>query len=208
MRSVSFIQATLICFLGIPIFGNEYLEEDHVLATTPYSSFYASMALGYFMWDAIVSLYFVNYFGIGFAIHGIVSVMVFAAGLAYGFIHYYSAAFLLFELSTPFLDLRWFGMTFGTTVFPEWFQLANNIALIVTFFLVRIVWGWYMFARLSIDLYATRLDPRFPILGALATVTSNISIDILNIYWFSKMASIGIATVRKWGVKEEKEKEI
>ncbi|QPG74555.1 hypothetical protein FOA43_001886 [Brettanomyces nanus] len=197
IRIVSLFQSVIICLLSLGIIGNQYLKEDHIFSVIPYSEFYASMALGYFIFDAIISLYYLHYFGLGFAIHGLVSLVVTYLALDYGFIHYYSAAFLLFELSTPFLDIRWFGLKFGTEVFPAWFQLANNVVLIVVFFCARIVWGWYQFGYLLVDFYKAYTDPRFPVFGAFLIIVSNLTLDALNVYWFGKMVTVAIGIIKK-----------
>ena len=193
-RVVSFVQAIIICALGIPIFGNEYLAKDHVFATTPYSKFYTTLALSYFVWDTIVSIIYVRYFGVGFLVHGIVSTIVFGIAVEYDFIQYYSAAFLLFEISTPFLDIRWIGLKFD--VLSEFTKLINNVILILIFFFIRICWGWYQVIVLGIDLYAAKDVEGFPTAGALIILSCNFVLDILNVYWFSKMMIVAIETLK------------
>jgi hypothetical protein len=195
VRVVSFIQAIIICILGIPVFNNTFLNDDRVYATTPYSKFYTAMALSYFIWDTAVTSYYVKYFGFGFLIHGIVSTLVFTIALENGFIHYYSAIFLLFEISTPFLDIRWIGLKFK--VLNETIELINNIILILIFFFVRICWGWYQVARLAVDLHSVKHEPGFPYIGASIILSCNIILDILNMYWFGKMMTVAIETLKQ-----------
>ena len=57
------------------------------------------------------------------------------------FLQYFSPRFLLWELSTPFLNIHWFLDKTGRT--GSTFQLVNGILLLCTFFGVRIVYGWY-----------------------------------------------------------------
>jgi hypothetical protein len=56
---------------------------------------------------------------------------------------------VLYELSTPFLNIHWFldkaGKT-GSTV-----QLVNGIGLIAAFFGCRLIWGNYQTVQLSLD---------------------------------------------------------
>lgn len=195
VRVVSFIQAIIICFLGIPVFCNKYLSKDHVFATTPYSKFYTSMALSYFIWDTIISTIYVKYFGVGFLIHGIVSTVVFWIAAENSFIQYYSAIFLLFEISTPFLDIRWIGLKY--TVLNDTIELLNNIILILIFFFIRICWGWYQVYRLAIDLYIAKDSENFTFIGAGIILGCNIILDILNVYWFGKMMTVAIETLKQ-----------
>jgi TLC domain len=57
------------------------------------------------------------------------------------FVNYYGPVFVLYELSTPFLNIHWFcdklNMT-GSTL--QWY---NGIVLLLTFFGCRLVWGTY-----------------------------------------------------------------
>jgi hypothetical protein len=58
------------------------------------------------------------------------------------FVNYYATTFILYELSSPFLNIHWFcdklNMT-GSTI-----QFVNGIVLLITFFSCRILWGSYM----------------------------------------------------------------
>lgn len=195
IKTVSFVQSVIICVLGIPIFGNEYLEKDHIFAATPYSNFYVSMALGYFIWDALICLYFIKYCGIGFVMHGVVSTIVFGIAVHYQFIQYYSAIFLLFETSTPFLNIRWVGLKLN--ILPDSVELINNIILILIFFFIRILWGWYQVGMLAYDFWLAKDDPRFSTVGAIIILTCNGVLDILNVFWFSKMMTVAITTLKQ-----------
>ncbi|CEP24582.1 unnamed protein product [Cyberlindnera jadinii] len=188
---VSMIQSVLILFLIIPLFTDPVLVNDRVFGYTPYCGFVTTAALGYFIWDAIISLVYVNYFGVSFLVHGVVSACVFYIGLG-PFIAYYSGIFILFELSTPFLNLRWFGLKFPQ-VFPSWFQLVNNAVLILIFFFVRICYGWYQAAMLFGDFYDEYQDPRFNTIGAIVIFTGNMILNVLNLYWFYRMVKVAYA---------------
>jgi hypothetical protein len=125
---------------------------------------------------------------------------------------------VLYELSTPFLNVHWFldklGMTGSRT------QLYNGIVLLATFFGCRLVWGVYQSVLIYNDVWRawhavtpfasgcatffakTRLNTLLNVpldcrvmptwLGALY-VGANTVLTMLNFYWFSKM----IAAVTK-----------
>ena len=67
------------------------------------------------------------------------------------FLNFYGPTFILYELSSPFLNIHWFcdklNMT-GTKV-----QLYNGIMLLFTFFSCRLVWGSYQSVRVFNDVY-------------------------------------------------------
>lgn len=139
------------------------------------------------------------------------------------FANYYGPNFMLYELSTPFLNNHWFfdklGMT-GSTA-----QLVNGVALLLSFALSRLVWGTYQCSLMFADIYeAWKWSPasgdkcrtmnisgiEFPV-GcrvlptwlALAYVGGNTLLTVLNFWWFKKM----IAALRKRfdGPKGEKD---
>ncbi|GMM36745.1 hypothetical protein DASC09_040700 [Saccharomycopsis crataegensis] len=191
---VSMIQCLIILVLITPMFNDPVLKQDRIFGYTPYGGLIASAASGYFLWDAINAFYFIRKFGIGFAVHGVIS--FFVSFIAYNpFILFYAPVFLLFEISTPFLNIRWFDLKLPG-VFSEKFVLINNIILIILFFVVRICWGWYWIFQLAWDFWLTHTDPRFPYLFAAVILTGNFVLDILNVYWFSLMAKIAIKTIQ------------
>ena len=138
------------------------------------------------------------------------------------FVNYYCPVFVLYELSTPFLNIHWFFDKLNMTGSKA--QLVNGLMLITTFFCCRLVWGsWQSIVVFSDIFYAMRqpgtmvsvgqehnativasTDPtkevmRFaheetlPMWLAGAYLASNIVLNALNWFWFEKM----IAAVRK-----------
>lgn len=190
---VSFIQSVLIMLLIPPLLGDPVLKNDRVFGYTPYAGLVATLALGYFIWDASISLVYVKMFGVPFLIHGVVSAVMYYIGLG-PFILYYSAIFILFEASTPFLNLRWFGLKFPG-LFPSWFRFANNAILILIFFFIRICYGWYQAFNLTVDFISNRSDPRFNLWGAVLIFLGNSTINALNIYWFYRMTKVAYAII-------------
>ena len=58
------------------------------------------------------------------------------------FLAYYGPRFLLWELSTPFLNLNWF--LERTSLKGSKLHLINGISLLISFFFARLVYGSYM----------------------------------------------------------------
>ncbi|CZT07730.1 uncharacterized protein RCO7_11221 [Rhynchosporium graminicola] len=161
-------------------------------------------AAGYFLWDLIASIIHLNVLGWGSLAH------------ARPFANYYGLNFILYELSTPFLNIHWFfdkvNMT-GSRV-----QLYNGIALLATFFGCRVLWGNYQSINIYLDVW-TALHTQTPDslhvsgnskfaqrestlglgardnFGTMALPTwlvvvylgSNTVLNFLNVYWFAKM---------------------
>lgn len=138
------------------------------------------------------------------------------------FLNYYSPTFILYELSTPFLNFHWFFDKLNMTGSKA--QLYNGIALLATFFSCRLVWGTWQSAVVYVDMWhsiqrgpsAASISAAFsnpstaydadtnpmlfsqdagpiPVWLAGVYMASNLVLNTLNWYWFFKM----ITAVRK-----------
>ena len=133
------------------------------------------------------------------------------------FANFYGIAFVLYEISTPFLNLHWFFDKCNMT--GSRLQLYNGIALLVAFFGCRLAWGTYQTvcvyqdvwqilqapvnseikSRKSLPLGLAKVSPdtselmRFsgghdlPPWLAYTYLISNTTLTCLNMYWFWKM---------------------
>jgi hypothetical protein len=67
------------------------------------------------------------------------------------FANYYASSFILYELSSPFLNIHWFcdkmDMTGGLV------QMVNGVCLLATFFGARLAYGTYMTVYIMSDIY-------------------------------------------------------
>lgn len=73
------------------------------------------------------------------------------------FVNYYGPTFILYELSSPFLNLHWFFDKLNMTGSRP--QLYNGILLLATFFGCRLVWGTYQSIRVYQDVWAALQSP-------------------------------------------------
>jgi hypothetical protein len=67
-------------------------------------------------------------------------------------VNFYACTFILYELSSPFLNFHWFFDKLDMTGSLP--QLINGIMLLCTFFGCRLVWGTYQSLRVYQDLWA------------------------------------------------------
>lgn len=185
---VSHIQAILILVLSFPLFGDAVLAKDRVHAYTPYAGFVSAMAIGYFVWDTYICLRYYKMFGLGFAVHGASALFVFFQSMR-SFLLGYSPHFLLFEISTPFLNVNWFASHLPEGTIPFNIQLINGIFLLISFFSVRILWGFYQAFSVVCDLFlsSSNHEPVAPLWASIGVCASNLALDVLNVYWFYKM---------------------
>jgi hypothetical protein len=132
------------------------------------------------------------------------------------FANYYGLNFILYEISTPFLNIQWFFDKLSMT--GSRIQLYNGIALLTSFLVGRVLWGNYQSLRIYSDVWtalktqyfdsedfgdssafayqksASKLTvgdgagkPTLPIWLVFVYLGSNTILSFLNVYWFAKM---------------------
>ncbi|KAL8370993.1 hypothetical protein RB595_001035 [Gaeumannomyces hyphopodioides] len=216
---VSMVQSCLINVLALWImFADEERWnmdwEQRVWGYTGAHGMIQGLAAGYFVWDLIVTVIHFDVFGLGLLAHATSALVVYSFGFR-PVLNYYATTFILYELSTPFLNIHWFfdklEMT-GTRA-----QLYNGICLITVFFSCRLVWGNYQSTMVYMDMWqAMKSGPAMslasqtvnnasvayggddvmmfaqnagPIPMWLAGIymASNLTLNLLNVHWFFKM---------------------
>jgi hypothetical protein len=195
-----------------------------------------AFAAGYFLWDVVVSLSHLDVMGASSLVHAVSALGItsigFVSDLLGGglcpvcansrmqrpFANYYGLNFVLYELSTPFLNIHWFldkfNMTGSTT------QLINGILLLASFGVSRLIWGSYQSWMIYNDIWRAwhAAKPSGPDCAkyvahqysgdglevptdcralpgwlAMVYVGANTALTVLNFYWYWKM----ISAVRK-----------
>ncbi|MCJ1471928.1 hypothetical protein MMC13_000569 [Lambiella insularis] len=158
-------------------------------------------ATGYFVWDVLVSAREPEVYGWGAVAHAGSALAVSLLGFR-PFLNYYGLNFVLYELSTPFLNIHWFLDKTGYT--GSWAQFVNGIVLITTFGCSRLVWGTYQSVRMYQDVWRAMHAPDglpVPHWLAAAYIASNTILSVLNVFWFGRM----IKTVRSRFQKPKEE---
>ncbi|KAK6346993.1 hypothetical protein TWF696_007085 [Orbilia brochopaga] len=195
---VSLVQSTLICIVSFyAMFADRERSamnaHQRVWGYTGFCGMVQALGAGYFLWDLMVSTQYLNIFGPGLLAHAVCALCVFSLGFR-PFVNYYAPTFLLYELSSPFLNFHWFMDKLEMT--GSRLQLLNGICLLVVFFFCRLIYGTYSSFRVGMDIYeAWKMPPddivaqgrNVPAWLALSYVTSNLILHFLNIYWFGKM---------------------
>lgn len=255
VRFVSTVQAVFVstCALWV-IFNDEERAgmdfKGRIWGYTGSMGMVQAFAAGYFLWDLGVSAKYVKIFGPGGLAHAIsaliVTCMGFVSSLSFllfffsilhvankskrPFANYYGLNFVLYALSTPFLNMHWYFDKLNMT--GSKLQLYNGIALLVTFFSCRVAWGnyqsifiyrdlWKALQQGSVDLihngdpvFAYRKNPdlyfensaKIEVSRWLAGLYlgSNTLLNFLNVFWFSKMVQTVRSRFEPEKVKEAK----
>ncbi|KAK4900586.1 hypothetical protein LTR27_002302 [Elasticomyces elasticus] len=165
---VSFCQACIICSLSLWLItqdserqtwrpennngGRNGVEglQKRVWGYNGATGLCQSFALGYFLWDLVMCSVHVDIFGWGMLAHAVAAVSVFSLGYR-PFSYFHAPIFLLYELSSPFLNIHWFCDKLDLT--GSTFQAVNGGLLTTTFFLARICWGNYSSFNTFYDLW-------------------------------------------------------
>jgi len=124
---------------------------DRVWGYTGAAGMIQALATGYFLWDFLISLIHVKIFGLGLLAHAVSALLVFSFGFR-PFVNFYGCTFILYELSSPFLNFHWFFDKLGMTGSRA--QLYNGIILLFTFFCCRLIWGTYQSILVYQDIWA------------------------------------------------------
>ncbi|KAJ5585182.1 uncharacterized protein N7459_004982 [Penicillium hispanicum] len=152
---VSLIQSVLINVAALWIMfvdkeRSSMSTGERVFGYTGACGLIQALAVGYFFYDLIVSVVHVNMFGIGLLFHAVSALWVFSLGFR-PFVNYYAPVFILYELSSPFLNIHWFldkvNMT-GSRA--QWY---NGMLLLSVFFCCRLVWGTWQSVLVYKDMW-------------------------------------------------------
>jgi hypothetical protein len=173
--------------------GSHNLAKNRVYAFDEEAAYIYAIALGYFLWDAVVSAL---YDGPAFVAHGVVAMVAFIFVFHPVFM-YDGLGFLLWELSTPFLNIHWFldklGMTGGKV------QLINAFFLLSTYVLARLTFGVYNSASWMRLVHFTPVSPPIPYHMKVFFTTGNVVLNTLNFVWFRAMIR---AVQKRFSVKD------
>ncbi|GAA6045573.1 hypothetical protein NBRC10513_004991 [Rhodotorula toruloides] len=100
----------------------------------------SAIAIGYFIWDALVTFRHIQTQGLGFFLHGATCLVAFTFTLR-PFVLWCGPRFLIWELSTIFLNAHWLLDKLHLTGSP--LQMLNGLFLVSTYICARLVFGTY-----------------------------------------------------------------
>ncbi|GAA5950183.1 hypothetical protein JCM3765_004234 [Sporobolomyces pararoseus] len=149
----------------------------------------SAIAAGYFIWDTFVSALHINTQGFGFFLHGIGCLTAFSFTLR-PFLLWCGPSFLIWEVSTIFLNMHWFLDKFNMT--GSLAQMINGFFLVSAYIVCRLIFGVYNSYKLFVLLFSTS--------SVLTKATQegtgwirylyiaiNLTMNGLNFFWFRAM---------------------
>ena len=155
------------------------MGDTNLYNSIPLTRHLIAVSVGFFIWD--LSIVLLDGMATEYIIHAVACLIVFVAAQK-PFLHSMSAVVLLFEASTPFLKLR--EALLGMDETEGFLFKINNLAFSLTFFIVRIVFGYYkcfwFFIQIN-ALVANGLAHSIPIARMYQVLAGGLT--ILNTIW-------------------------
>ncbi|XP_078540455.1 TLC domain-containing protein 4-A-like [Lissotriton helveticus] len=158
-----------------PIWGDPRLVKMNVAITC-----------GYLIYDMLLLARYWKTMGDSFFVcHHLAVLYAYGYVLNRGVLPFFANFRLISELSTPFVNQRWFFDIVGQPR-SSWPVLLNGFAMTVVFFLVRIaVIPWYY--RTTFATFGTEAFERLGTGPQVAWIVSCIVLDVLNVVWMYKI---------------------
>jgi hypothetical protein len=148
-------------------------ELDHMYGHSDSAMVLFASSGGYFAWELLTTLSSKNKVEWPFVLHAVVGTLCYMFA-QYPYLHYYGVRFLLFELSTPFLNMM--RLLPGSLYMPKLF--------VYTFVACRILYGVplsYFFWQESIELL--RSGTQHSAFVVVFCLLANIALNFLNFFW-------------------------
>ncbi|KAF6256066.1 TLC domain-containing protein [Scenedesmus sp. NREL 46B-D3] len=162
------------------------VNHDTIYGHTHLSSLMCLVSSGYFLYDTLVVM--ARREGGGMMVHAACCLFVYTYAVYSFNLHFFGAGFLMWELSTLFVHLRWFLHRSGAG--KSRLYVVNGLVMMVVFFLCRPVWGTWLSYRFFVDTAVELRHPRpggFSASGIWGYRVANVALNLLNYYWFSIM---------------------
>ena len=154
---------------------------------------------GYFIWDVGMCAYNIRTDGWPYFIHGLICAGLYAYGFFQGVFHLYGAVYLSWELSTPFVHLRWLLKLIGQENSRAYFW--NGILMVLVFFLARIAGGYFLSGHFWYNAVQELRRPagekNMHAAWLFAYMLGNVMMNFLNTNWFVRMVKGGLKVMRR-----------
>jgi len=178
------VSTSLLCFwILLDKTETQDIDKDRMYGYSDRTNLLFAHSCGFFLWDIYICLAREK-IDLGFLLHGIACFLCYLFG-QFPFLHYYGVRFLLFELSTPFLNLMLILKQLGKVgKFHDMIKMIFGYS----FLLVRIFYGFLLsggFFMETIDLVRNGKPHSMGV--ALYYMAANFSLNMLNLMWLSQM---------------------
>ncbi|KAG0539905.1 hypothetical protein BDA96_03G362400 [Sorghum bicolor] len=151
------------------------------------------VSIGYFLTDlTMILLYFPSLGGKEYLLHHGLSMYAIGLALLSGKAHMYILMVLFTEVTTPFVNLRWYLDVAGQKTCNLY--LYNGVALFVGWLIARIILFIYMFTHMYFHFDQAR---SIFTLGFYSLVGVPSAVAVMNVFWFWKILKGMVKTLSK-----------
>ncbi|PKU69322.1 transmembrane protein 56-B [Dendrobium catenatum] len=141
------------------------------------------ISIGYFLTDlGMILWYFPALGGVEYVLHHVLSMYAIVLSLISGQAQYYILMVLFSEITTPFVNLRWYLDAYGQK--SSMLYIFNGVALFLGWLAARILLFIFFFAHMY--LHFDKVRTIFP-LGFYSILSVPPVIAVMNVYWFLKI---------------------
>ncbi|KAL0914881.1 hypothetical protein M5K25_015268 [Dendrobium thyrsiflorum] len=141
------------------------------------------ISIGYFLTDlGMILWYFPALGGVEYVLHHVLSMYAIALSLISGQAQYYILMVLFSEITTPFVNLRWYLDAYGQK--SSMLYICNGVALFLGWLAARILLFIFFFVHMY--LHFDQVRTIFP-LGFYSILSVPPLIAVMNVYWFLKI---------------------
>ncbi|KAK9804464.1 hypothetical protein WJX73_004397 [Symbiochloris irregularis] len=174
--------------LAIIVMLSPEMRKNRIYSTSAYSSLMTSISAGYFLFDAFICM--VHFEGLPYLLHGVFCFCAYTYAATSGFLHYYAAMFLMWEVSTPCVYVRW--LLYHIDMHHTKLYVINGMLMLATFFCCRNILGTVMsinfFKDSNVELSHQQRPGDMPHAVIRGYLVVNVIMNGLNAMWFYKMA--------------------
>jgi len=187
-RIVGMVHLIIQIPLALLILFDSTFKSDPIYATTDLSFVVTIISAGYFCYDLYICVF--RWEGPAYLLHGATCSTLYSYCALSGFIHYFAALFLLWELSTPFVYIRWF--LYNLNMAGSRLYVGNGLAMLLSFFWARNVMGAFMLVNFFRTTEKELQSPKSggSVMGPPMIWTYRVAcvaLTCLNAMWFVKM---------------------
>eukprot|EP00249_Psilotum_nudum_P010192 c22392_g1_i2 orf=349-1155(-) len=178
---VSVIGAKLLCFSDF--FSDDAPFGPVIFRSTIFSQSMAGVSIGYFLSDLGMIVWFYPALGgAEYVLHHLLSAASLALSLYSGHAQIYIYIVLFSEITTPFVNLRWYLSVSGLK--NSKLYIINGVLLFFGWLMARVLLFVYLFFH--IYLHYDQVREIFP-LGFYALIIVSPSLTVMNLYWLYKI---------------------
>jgi len=186
-RIVSSTHAAVCCFgaLSTLLAEGPELWDDTLWRTSSRMRFYFAVSIAYFIGDVLICVVLFQDYGIEFFIHALCGLFGLSVICLGDMFHFFGCVGLLWEISTIFLNNRWFLLEYGMK--KSALMTVNNLILVPTFTAVRVCVGCPLSFRFWSQLSDARADGVVSPWIYLGVTAMLICLNGLNVFWSFKL---------------------